>query len=366
MLIFARRFQSTLVKAQASNALNNVIEEKKTMYDLEAFRTEHMKNYFEQNGLSIPVDTIIEKYKAEDYDFFLEKGNFLKVADTLEKFAENLDMEHEDAKDFVIFKKKLYKIYEVRSRSLAEHAEFSSQILESELTHVYGAHKHHLATMMRENHMERWIQQSNLKGAFYKRKLMSPQRVKGVGSWAFALGFYMYSPYLWPYFAVTSLTAKLYTVTPLAAALYGVYNLSETNTVHAIERLSEGSDAGKIKISIAVSPFITRDILASPEDVQDGGNIGKLGISALKVAKGYDFHTSSEFNTERVYTIDTSDEGNAWVDSEGMDWLLQQTNTNSQTDDLYADLVHQRARDLANSKREKRDFLTELRYVVEK
>lgn len=366
MLIFSRRFQSTLVKAQASNALNNVIAEKKTMYDMESFSTEHMKEYFDQNGLSIPVDTIIEKYKAEDYDFFLERGNFLKVADTLEKFENNLDMEHEEAKDFVLFKRKLYKIYEVRSRSLSEHAEFSTEILENELTHVYGAHKHHLATMMRENHLERWIQQSNLKGAFYKRKLMSPQRVKGVGSWAFALGFYIYSPYLWPYFAVTALTAKLHTITPIAAALYGVYNLSESNTVHAIERLSHGSDAGKIRLSIAVTPFITRDILAEAQDIHDGGNIGKLGISALKVTKGYDLHTRSEFDSERVYTIDTSDEGNAWVDSEGMDWLLQKKDTSSKTDDLYADLVHQRARDIANSKRERRDFLTELRYVVEK
>lgn len=367
MLTFTRRLKSSLVKAQASNALNNVITQKKPLYDVAEFETENMKDFFDQNGLIFPVETIIEKYQAEDYDFFLEQGNFLKVADSLEKFGSNLDMDHENAKDFIIFKKKLYKLYEVRSRSAAEHAQFSSEILENELTHVYDAHKNHLSTIIQENKVERFRQQQALKGAYYKRKLMNPQRLRGITSSLFAVSFYLYNPYLWPYFAGSALTAKFFYITPIASALFGIANLSESNIVHSIERLDTKGDEGKIKLSIAVTPFVNRDIIADHSDIHDGGNVGKLGISALRVSKGYDLHTSTEFTQERVYNIDTSDEGNAWVDEEGMDWLLQSTTGSaSQTDSLYADLIHQRAKNAGSATEVKRDLIEQIRYAVEK
>ncbi len=367
MLIFTRRMKSSLVKAQASNALNNILEDKKQLYEIGNFQTQHMKDFFDQNGLIFPVETIVQKYKAEDYDFFLEQGNFMKVADSLEKFGQNLDMDHEDAKDFIIFKKKLYKLYEVRARSLSEHAEFSTQVLENELSHVYDAHKHHLSTVMEDNHLDRVRQQQSLKGAFYKRKLLNPQRLRGISSSLFAISFYLYNPYLWPYFAGGALTTKLFYATPVASALYGIYNMSESNIVHSIERLDTKGDEGKIKMSIAITPFVNRDIIADHTDIIDGGNLGKRGISALRVTRGYDLHTSTEFNTERVYTIDTSDDGNAWIDDEGMDWLMQtETGSGSQTDELYADLVHQRAKSASTHVRERKDFLQELRYAVEK
>jgi hypothetical protein len=366
MITITRRLKSSLVKAQASNALNNIIEERKQYYDIASFQTGHMKEYFEQNGLMFPVDTIIEKYKAQDFDFFLEKGNFMKVADTLEKFGSNLDMDNAEAKDFVIFKKRLYKLYEVKSRSAAEHAEFSTQILDDELTQVYDAHRHHLATIIRDNHLDRVRQQRGLKGAFYKRKLMSPNRLKGLSSGLFAISFYLYNPYLWPYFAGNFITAKLFTLTPIAAALYGVYNLSEQNIIHSIERIDSGVDKGQVKISVSISPFITRDIIADPQNIIDGGNVGNIGLSAIRVTKGYDLSTNLEFNEERVYALDNASNGNAWVDQEGLDWLLEKKDgSSSQTEALYADLIHERAKRYANTKREKKDIVSELRHIIE-
>lgn len=363
MLIFSRRFKSSLVKAQASNALNNIIDDKKPMYDLTSFQTQHMKKFFDQNGLIFPVETIIKKYQDEDYEFFLEQPNFMKVVDSLEKFGENLDMDHENAKDFMLFKKKLYNLYEVRARSSDEHAEFSVKILENELNHVYEAHKYHLSTLAKENQLSRVRQQQALKGAYYKRKLLNAQRLKGISSSLFAISFYLYNPYLWPYFAGFS---KLFYATPITAALYGVYNLSQKNVVHSIERLDSQGDEGSIKLSIAVTPFVNRDIIADPKDIFDGGRLGSRGLSALRVTKGYDLHTSSEFNKERVYHIDISDNGNAWIDEEGMDWLLQRnTGEDSKVDDLYADLIHQRAKNAASTVREQ-NFLQEFRYAVEK
>lgn len=367
MLSFSRRLKSSLVKAQASNALNNVIQDKKQFYELADFQTSNLKDFFDKNGLMFPVDTIIEKYKAEDFDFFLTKGNFLKVADTLEKFASNLDMDHEDARKFILFKKKLYKLYEVRARSVHEHAQFSTEIREDELTHVYAAHRHHLANLATDSYIDRVAQQLNLKGAFYRRKLMSPQKLRGLTSGLFALSIYAYNPYLWPYFASNFILAKLYSATPIAAALYSGYNFYERDIVNSISRVDSGSDKGKVKLSISVYPFVTRDIIADPKDIVSGGTAGDTGLSAIKVSRGYDAHTRADFEKERIYAIDTGSDGNAWIDREGMDWLLQRKSEGpSETDDLYADLIHERAKKLAEAKRVKKDFFQEIKYAIER
>lgn len=366
MLRFSKRLKSSLVKAQSSGVLNNVVEDKKSYYELADYQTQNLKEYFDKQGLMFPVETIIEKYKTEDYDFFLNKGNFMKVCDTLEKFGNNLDMQHEDAKNFVLFKKKLYKLYEVRSRSSLEHSQFSTEILEDELTHVYDAHRHHLAAIREDNRLARLSNQFNLKGAYYKRKFFSPARLRGITSGALALSMYMYYPYIATYCACNIVLAKLFSVSPIAASLYGLYNLSENNVVHRIQRIDNGQDEGKIRISVAVSPIITRDIIAHPKDILDGGRVGTMGYSALKIQRGYDVYENKDFNDERIFAIETHENGNVWIDQEGMDWLLQKKEEGSQTDDLYADLVHQRAKDYANYKREKKDLLQELRYVIER
>ena len=55
---------------------------------------------------------VIEKSSQKDYQFFLGQGNFLKVVDTLEKFESSI-LNPDSAKDFVLFKRQLYTLYEV-------------------------------------------------------------------------------------------------------------------------------------------------------------------------------------------------------------------------------------------------------------
>ena len=313
-----------------------------------------------------PVETIIEKYKSEDYDFFLSKGNFLKVADTLEKFGANLDMEHADAKHFVMFKKKLYKLYEARSRSVLEHSQFSAEIPEDELTHVYDAHKHHLSSIMRENYLDRISVQARLKGAYYKRKWMSPARLKGLTSGFLSFGMWAYHPYIIPYFAWWSCVASMYYALPITAALVGLYHLSESNVVHSINRIDSGANAGKIRISVLASPIVSRDIIADPAHIHDGGRVNNHGYSALKVTQGYWVSTGTEFKEEKIFAIETADNGNAWIDHEGLDWLLQKKTDDSETNKLYADLVHSRAKGFASVKRDNKDMLYDLKYVIER
>jgi hypothetical protein len=52
------------------------------------FTAESMKAYFEQSALLFPVETIVAKAEAKDFNFFLSQKNFLKVTDTLERFEE--------------------------------------------------------------------------------------------------------------------------------------------------------------------------------------------------------------------------------------------------------------------------------------
>lgn len=351
-----------MVKAEASGALHNVIKPQSEFVEITGYSTSGMKEYLNQNALMFPVETIIEKYQEQDFDFFLSRGNFLKVTDTLEKFGANLDMAHEDAKKFVLFKKKLYQLYELRSRSSAEHTQFSTEITEEELTHVYDAHKNHLRSLVRDNYLNRLSQQKRLKGAYYKRKWLSPARVKGLSSWLLAFSMYIYHPYLFPYNSF--LLAKAYWATPIAASLYGLYNLSESNVINSITRIDSGSDKGKMRISICISPLVTKDLVVDSKDIQDGGRVGSEGLIAIRLLQGYDVSKGANFTEERVYILEGEKTGNAWIDTEGMLATLQKS-SDSQTDHLFADLIHTRAKRIANTKRESKDLIQELRFVVE-
>ena len=114
MLTFARRFQSTLVKADTPASMTRVASSQSSLYEIQNYSNEALKEYFDEDALLFPVETIIEKAGQKDYKFFLTQENFLKVTDTLEKFEDNLlDKDSEGAREFTLFKQNLYKMYEV-------------------------------------------------------------------------------------------------------------------------------------------------------------------------------------------------------------------------------------------------------------
>ncbi len=60
----------------------------------------------------------------------------MKVVDTLEKFEKGiLDTSSKEARDFLLFKKQLYAMYEVTNRSVKEH-ELYSFTIERENLHM--------------------------------------------------------------------------------------------------------------------------------------------------------------------------------------------------------------------------------------
>jgi hypothetical protein len=104
-----------------------------------------MQEYLEQNALLFPVETIIEKSAAKDFDFFLKQKNFLKVADTLEKFESDiLDSSKPESRDFIVFKRQLYQLYEVSHRSKEEHDLYSFNIQRNNLAASYRANLAHV------------------------------------------------------------------------------------------------------------------------------------------------------------------------------------------------------------------------------
>jgi len=90
----------------------------------------------------MPVETIVEKTEQRDFSFFLDHGNFFKVVDTLEKFEANfVNKESQDGRDFVLFKRQLYQMYEVKHRSVWEHEQFSMLVERRNLKWLQDANR---------------------------------------------------------------------------------------------------------------------------------------------------------------------------------------------------------------------------------
>ena len=76
----------------------------------------------------------------KDYRFFLEYKNFYKMVDTLEKYqSESVDVMTTEGREFIVFKRQLYQLYEVQNRSAAEHEAFSFEIERENLKWLYKA-----------------------------------------------------------------------------------------------------------------------------------------------------------------------------------------------------------------------------------
>lgn len=108
-----------------------------------------------------------------------------------------------------------------------------------------------------DNHNQKRFDHMSLKGSFYKRKLMSEDRVMGLAS--LGLSFYVWSafPYLAPAYG-----KFLTTFTGASSLMYGFNKFSDHKTVNHIERIKEGANAGKIRVHIALSPLFSYSVVA--------------------------------------------------------------------------------------------------------
>jgi len=117
---------------------------------------------------------------------------------------------------------------------------------------------------------------------------------------------------------------------------------NESDTVDSISVIEEGPHAGKVKVTVAKSPFVTRELVVDQADLQRV-NVHKNNPFAQIVAtKGFDVNSGSSFDAPKGLVLSKD----AFVDSEGLDWILAKTEE-SEVDALFTDLVHSRAKAVA-------------------
>lgn len=164
---------------------------------MQNYSSTSLKEFFDQDALLFPIEEIENRVSLRDYDFFLEGKHFLKVVDTLNKYQDaNVDLDTQDGRDFIVFKRQLYKLYEVRNRSVDEHEAFSFDVERENLKWLQQASQDYQSEMRRLNDIEDQNAHINLKGAVFKRKALDANRLKGFGYFGVAGFTYAFFPYV--------------------------------------------------------------------------------------------------------------------------------------------------------------------------
>lgn len=139
-------------------------------------------------------------------------------------------------------------MYEVQSRSVHEHELYSFAIERENLKWLYRANLGFVEELAKINAVDQVAHHASLKGAVFKKKLMSQKRVRGLSGFAVSYGLYSYLPYIAAYVGTTAPV-----VTAVFAGLYGMLAFAESQIVNEIRVISEGPDAGKLRITVGES-----------------------------------------------------------------------------------------------------------------
>ena len=86
-----------------------------------------------------------------------------------------MDLDTKEGRDFIVFKRQLYQLYEIQNRNVEEHEAFSFQIERENLKWLYNANQDFNKEMQRVNALEDLNTHYNLKGAIFKNKAMNPE-----------------------------------------------------------------------------------------------------------------------------------------------------------------------------------------------
>lgn len=208
----------------------------------------------------------IAKSKEQDFNFFLKQRNFLKVVDTLERFqGEVLDLQSVEAKNFLVFKRQLYQMYEVHNRSVWEHELFSFEIERKNLKWVYQANEAYIREVANVNALERIESHVALKGKLYKQKSLSMKKVRGASAFALSASIYTYLPYVAAFTGAT-----LPVLGGFAAVIYGALSFAESQLIRSIEFITEpGQNEGKLLVKYGISAFVNKEVIVDVKDIME-------------------------------------------------------------------------------------------------
>lgn len=187
-----------------------------------------------------------EKTAARDFKFFLNQSHFLKVVDTLEKFENGVvDKKTPQGKEFVLFKRQLYQMYEATNRSAEEHEAFTFRVERSNINWLYNANLDFIEQKSIVNYLEKRVDNGSLKGAVFKRKMMSTNRLHSAA--AFGTAGILYS-HLMPLTLMMGPT--LPAVGMAASLLYGMHMMNEKSYINEIRFIKEGENEGRMLLTI--------------------------------------------------------------------------------------------------------------------
>lgn len=145
------------------------------------------------------------------------------MVDTLEKFQDGfVNQQSQAGRDFVVFKRQLYQMYEVKNRSIYEHEQFSFSMERRNLKWLWDANNDYVQEISRVNHIDQLVDTASLNGKVFKMKMMTPNRLKGIVSFAAAGAAYSH----WvPMTLMFGPTVSAFGIT--AAAVYGMSQFQE-------------------------------------------------------------------------------------------------------------------------------------------
>lgn len=288
-----------------------------------------------------PIEEINARISERDFEFFLGQKNFYKVVDTLEKYQEKaIDLDSRQGREFVVFKRQLFQMYEVQSRSISEHEAHSFEIDRENLKFLVEANKNFVNEISRLNDVEDLRAHANLKGALFRRKFLTAGRLGGLGYFGLAgltyANFPLVASYLghsWTMLGISGLTVA------------GMVNFREGSTINSIEIINDGEDQGKLKINVSGSLLSSQDIIADVENINavfslSNDDLGEDGVeNNILEVKNFRYVGSNEVVQEAQFLLPAE----AWRDKVMMDWVLRiKSDTKGATDELFNDLMTQR------------------------
>ena len=169
-----------------------------------------------------------------------------------------VNKESQAGRDFVLFKRQLYQMYEVKHRSVWEHEAFSLAVERHNLKWLHDANRDFLMEIQRINYLDQQADFTRLsESVIFKKKLLNEDKVKGLAAWVASA--YTYSK-------LTALTLMMGKFLPSAAITYGVmYGMMKWNDVNVVHQV-EVLPCGNYKITYNTSMFQSHEVVCNAKD----------------------------------------------------------------------------------------------------
>ena len=227
-------------------------------------------------------------------------------------------------------------MYEVQNRSLYEHEQFSIGVERQNLKWLYLANMNYVRELSHVNRIDDLVDHGQLKGSLYKTKMMSPNKLKGVG----ALGASAFAFMHWGMLSMM-MGPGVPALGIVALAAYGTSRFSERNTIAQIDFVSEGDNAGKLRLKITKSPIMTYSIVTDAKNVRSIVSLGNddFGEDNMEgnvvTVDEYLNEETGETERDAVFTL-PADANRSRL---ALEWVLTPKVSESKTDAAFADLL---------------------------